>query len=223
MHHSGFAFSERSRRNLDGLHPDLVRVAHRALAITEVDFVVIEGRRSRARQAELVADGKSRTMNSRHLTGHALDVMALDPATGRGSWEVPLYHRIAVAFKQAAAELDVPIVWGGDWAGFFDGPHIELERHAYPADGDIHVPRPVLQTGTGRSAALGIGGAVAGAAGSAVGVVAENADALIDTATSPAVRGALDILPAASAIAACLVVVALAAILVAKRRRERAA
>jgi peptidoglycan L-alanyl-D-glutamate endopeptidase CwlK len=26
----------------------------------------------------------------------------------------------------------VPIVWGGDWRTFKDGPHFELDRRKYP-------------------------------------------------------------------------------------------
>ena len=35
--------SERSLKNLTGIHPDLVRVVHEAAELTEVDFLVIEG------------------------------------------------------------------------------------------------------------------------------------------------------------------------------------
>ena len=127
----GFRLGERSRRNLQGVHPDLVRVVERAIQLTEVDFTVTEGLRTAARQAELVAAGASRTMNSRHLTGHAVDVAAL--VGGKVRWDWPLYQRIAQAFKAAAAELGVPIVWGGDWK-MRDGPHFELDRRAYPAN-----------------------------------------------------------------------------------------
>ena len=126
-----FRFSARSLRNLKGVHPDLVRVAMRALEITDLDFGVTEGLRTEARQRELVASGASRTMNSRHLTGHAIDVVAL--IGGEVRWDWPLYARLAVHFKAAAAELEVPIVWGGDWPKFRDGPHYELSRKHYPA------------------------------------------------------------------------------------------
>lgn len=126
-----FKFSARSTRNLKGVHPDLVRVAMRALEITDLDFGVTEGLRTEARQRELVAAGASRTMNSRHLTGHAIDVVAL--IGGEVRWDWPLYARLALHFKAAAAELQVPIVWGGDWPKFRDGPHYELSRKHYPA------------------------------------------------------------------------------------------
>lgn len=71
-----FKFSSRSENNLQGVNPDLVKVTRRALEISEVDFGITEGLRSRYRQKQLVATGKSQTMNSRHLTGHAVDVVA---------------------------------------------------------------------------------------------------------------------------------------------------
>ena len=123
-----FKFSKRSLDNMKDVHPDLVAVMHRALEITPVDFVVIEGLRSVTRQKALVESGASKTMNSRHLTGHAVDVAAWVDGV---RWDWPLYDAIAVAVKQAAKELDVAIVWGGDWATFRDGPHFELDRRVY--------------------------------------------------------------------------------------------
>lgn len=125
-----FRLSARSRTRMTGLHPDLVRVIEGAIAITPVDFTIIEGLRKPARQAELVKAGASRTLNSRHLTGHDVDVAAWIGGTVR--WDWPLYPRIAGAFKQAAADLDVPLVWGGDWPRLRDGPHFELCRRTYP-------------------------------------------------------------------------------------------
>ena len=125
-----FRFSSRSLRNLEGVHPDLVAVAHRALQLTEVDFLVTEGLRTREKQIELVKAGASRTTRSRHLTGHAIDVAAW--VAGGVRWDWPLYDEISRAFKQAAFELKVPIVWGGDWKSFRDGPHYELSRTEYP-------------------------------------------------------------------------------------------
>lgn len=125
-----FRFSSRSLRNMEGVHPDLVAVAHRALEITEIDFLVTEGLRTREKQIELVRAGASRTTRSRHLTGHAIDIAAW--VAGGVRWDWPLYEELSRAFKQAAAELKVPIVWGGDWKSFRDGPHYELSRMEYP-------------------------------------------------------------------------------------------
>ena len=124
-----FVLGSVSKNNLKGVHPDLVKVVERAISLTTVDFRVIEGLRSKQRQIELVNKGASKTLNSRHITGHAVDVVALVGGTVR--WDWPLYDKIAKAFKQSAKELNIPIVWGGDWKTFKDGPHFELDRNVY--------------------------------------------------------------------------------------------
>lgn len=125
-----FRFSQRSEDNLKGVHPDLARVVRRALTLSEVDFGVIEGLRTMARQQELVKAGASQTMKSRHLTGHAVDLAAF--VGGSIRWDWPLYHKIASAMKAAAAAEGVPIEWGGDWKSFKDGPHFQLPWKQYP-------------------------------------------------------------------------------------------
>jgi peptidoglycan L-alanyl-D-glutamate endopeptidase CwlK len=125
-------YSNRSLRNLRGIHPDLRRVIDRALQESPLDFIVIEGLRSRARQAELVAEGASQTMNSRHLTGHAVDLLPIG-LNGKASFAWPLYNKLGPAVKSAAEKEGVAIVWGGDWRSFQDGPHFELDRDVYPA------------------------------------------------------------------------------------------
>jgi len=119
----------RTETNLKGVHSDLVKVVRRAAQITKTPFTVIEGMRTKARQEQLVKAGASRTMNSRHLTGHAVDLAAL--VGGRIRWDWPLYASLADAMKTAAKELGVAIVWGGDWPRFRDGPHFELDRKIY--------------------------------------------------------------------------------------------
>ena len=130
-----FSFSQRSLDNLKGVHPDLVRVMTAALAITPIDFGIIEGVRSLARQAELFTAKKSQTMNSRHLEGFAVDFMAY--VDGMATWEWQYYSQIADAVKKAAFDLGVPIHWGGDWVTFKDLDHIELDRVAYPDEGRL--------------------------------------------------------------------------------------
>ncbi|WP_433947434.1 M15 family metallopeptidase [Brevundimonas diminuta] len=125
-----FRLSSRSLARLDGVHPDLIRVVKRAIQITPVDFGITEGLRTKERQKELVAKGASRTLNSRHLTGHAVDVVAYIGSEVR--WDWPLYPKIAAAFRQATKEEGVPITWGGDWPKLRDGPHFELDRKVYP-------------------------------------------------------------------------------------------
>lgn len=126
-----FALSQKSLDRLSGVHPDLVACVKTAIKMSEIDFAVLEGVRSMARQSQLVAAGASQTMNSRHLTGHAVDLGAMVSGTVR--WDWPLYYKVADAMKKAAAELKVPIEWGGDWKKFKDGPHFQLPHMEYPA------------------------------------------------------------------------------------------
>jgi peptidoglycan L-alanyl-D-glutamate endopeptidase CwlK len=125
-----FHLSTRSYDKLQGVHPDLVRVVELAITLTDVDFAVTEGLRSPKRQKELLAAGATTTLNSRHITGHAVDLVAY--VGNKIAWDWPLYHQIADAMKLAAQQLHVPIVWGGDWKSFKDGPHFELSRKEYP-------------------------------------------------------------------------------------------
>lgn len=125
-----FKLSTRSKQRLTGVHPDLVRVVNRALELSEIDFAILEGLRTKERQVELFKAGASQTMNSRHITGHAVDLGAY--VGGSVRWDWPLYTKLGQAMKKAAAELDIPIIWGGDWVSLRDGPHFELNRRNYP-------------------------------------------------------------------------------------------
>lgn len=119
-----FRFGSVSEARLNGVHPDLQKVVRRALELTPIDFMVLEGIRTKERQKVLFEKGATKTLNSRHLTGHAVDLAPV--IDGKVSWDWPLYHKLAPAVKQAAKELGVAITWGGDWRTFKDGPHWEL-------------------------------------------------------------------------------------------------
>lgn len=119
-----FKLSQRSLTALVGVHPDLVRVVKRAITISTVDFIVGEGLRTLETQRKYVASGVSKTMKSRHLTGHAVDLWAY-LVTIR--WEPALYVPIADSMKAAGKELGVPVEWGFDLWGW-DSPHFQLPR-----------------------------------------------------------------------------------------------
>ena len=127
--------NERSLKALVGVHPDLVAVVKRAAEILPGGFIVTEGLRSKERQRELFAKGLSKTLNSRHLYGLAVDFAPLIDTDGDGdkevTWKTPAFLPVIKAFRQAAAELNVPIVSGSEWKTFKDFPHIELSRAVY--------------------------------------------------------------------------------------------
>ena len=148
----GFKLSKRSLANLEGVRPELIEVVNFAIQVTRIDFGVTEGLRTVDRQRELVASGASQTMNSKHIKGHAVDLMAYIGT--RASWELNLYDDIADAMRLGAIEVGVPLVWGAAWnvpdirewdstmqdamdyyvdarraqgrRPFIDGPHFEL-------------------------------------------------------------------------------------------------
>ena len=122
----------RSLGRLEGVHPDLVRIVKKAAAMSNLDFTVLEGLRTFERQRQLVAEGASKTLKSRHLTGHAVDLAPM--IGGKISWDWPLYNRLAKIVKAAAAEEKLPLTWGGDWRTFKDGPHWELPWKFYPKE-----------------------------------------------------------------------------------------
>lgn len=151
-----YTFSQRSEERLKGIHFDLWRVMKKAIGLSDIDFTVLEGLRSPERQQQLFSQGKSKTLNSRHITGHAVDIAPI--VNGKVSWDLKYYYRMAEAVQKAAKECNVNIVWGAAWhksltetdldprtlseeyadtrrkegrSIFIDGPHFELNRDDY--------------------------------------------------------------------------------------------
>ena len=130
-----FALGPRSLINLKGVHPDLVKVVKQAIHLSTIDFAVLEGVRNAVRQKKLFESGASQTMNSRHIPGADGFAKAVDLGAwvdDQVDWSWPLYAQINAAMQQAAKIQNVPIIWGGGWRTFKDGPHFELDRKAYP-------------------------------------------------------------------------------------------
>jgi len=122
-----YFLSMKSRSKLVGVNPKLTAIAEKAIRLTTVDFQITEGLRSIERQKLMVANGRSQTIHSKHLTGDAIDVMAL--VYGRVTWSFPAYKSIAKAMKTAAVQLEIDdLYWGGDWETFKDGPHFQIGR-----------------------------------------------------------------------------------------------
>ena len=152
--------SARCELRLAGVHPDLMRVVRRAAAGGAMFRVPLDGgRRTPERQAELMRAGKTQTLNSRHLTGHAVD---LAPLVGTDvSWDWKHFYPMADAIAHAARAEGVLLIWGGAWGRtvhewpkggakeaqdayvaerralkrrpVLDGPHFELPAAVYPA------------------------------------------------------------------------------------------
>lgn len=152
-----FILGKKSLNELQGVHPALVTVVQRAIEITAQDFGVHDGIRTLDEQRQLVAQGASQTLDSRHITGHAVDLVPV--INGKLRWEWPPIFLIADAMRLAARESGMRVRWGGAWdvdftaaqespedlvagyvarrkaAGlraFIDGPHFELSPDEYP-------------------------------------------------------------------------------------------
>jgi peptidoglycan L-alanyl-D-glutamate endopeptidase CwlK len=117
-------FPARSLAKLKGVNSALVLIMQTALQDSPFDFIITEGVRSLETQTILFNTGKSRTMNSRHLNGRAVDIAVL--VDGKVTWDFKYYKEVAAHIKAVAQKLNISITWGGDWKSFLDGPHFEL-------------------------------------------------------------------------------------------------
>lgn len=120
-----FRFGTRSNNNLKGVKPELVKLMKESIVNSPYDFMITCGLRTKEEQKVLVATGKSRTMKSKHLTGDAVDIAVL--VNGEVSWDLKYYKEVATHVKKMAKTLGIRVTWGGDWSGFIDGPHFQLE------------------------------------------------------------------------------------------------
>ena len=131
---SQWHLSARSEARMVGVHSDLKAVVRRAIELSPFDFGITSGKRTAKQQNALFKkcasqlDGYSKI--SRHQTGHAVDFVVYDE-DGKVTWGFSYYEQVSWAFKQAARELGVSIVWGGDWTSLKDGPHVELNKAIY--------------------------------------------------------------------------------------------
>lgn len=131
-----FILSVRDRQRLVGVHPDLVRVVEHASGLCLITFMVVEGVRTLEKQREYFQAGKSKTMRSRHLTGHAVDLAPIVDTDGDGdielSWDLKDFLPVRDAMLRAAEDVAVQLEWGGNWKSFMDAPHWQLPWAAYP-------------------------------------------------------------------------------------------
>ncbi len=114
---------------LHGLHPHLVALVN-ALAEAGASFAVIEGLRTLERQKQLLKEKKTTTLNSRHLTGHAVDIAPV--VDGKVSWDWKDFYPLRDQMKTLSQQHGIPVEWGGDWKTFKDGAHWQLPWKEYP-------------------------------------------------------------------------------------------
>lgn len=120
-----------------GVHPDLLRLADAVLQAAPWPLRITEGLRTLERQKQLLAAKATKTLNSRHLTGHAIDVVPYIDLDRDGKIETEelynkrLYDVLIPIAKAEAERLGIAMVFGYDWG--WDSPHWELDRRIYPA------------------------------------------------------------------------------------------
>ena len=120
-----YKLSNRSLSNLVGVHPYLAYAVMEAIKITKQDFMVLDGVRTAKEQQALVDRGVSKTNNSYHLYGLAVDLVAY--VDGKPSWEEKYYKDIANAMKAVIEMCGLPIEWGYDkWK--WDMPHWQITK-----------------------------------------------------------------------------------------------
>ena len=129
---SGFNFGARSNTNLATVCPATQQLAHCAISETQIDFMVIEGFRPQSRQNALYAQGRTTagwkvtwTLNSRHTSGRAIDIVAL--RNGEIDWSSAPYAEVNKAFRVCSARLGIEYVWGGTFKGR-DWGHFETKQ-----------------------------------------------------------------------------------------------
>lgn len=107
---------------LVGVDARLVQLAERLADVSPIQFKITEGVRTKRRQHRLYAEKKTKTLRSKHLTGHAIDVAPV--VQGKVSWEWKHFTPLIRTAKQVAADMGLAMKFGYDWG--WDAPHMEL-------------------------------------------------------------------------------------------------
>lgn len=127
-----FSFSDKSEQILNTVKIELNNLAHKVLEISPIDFTVVDGWRDKKTQEKLYKENKTKTLNSKHCSGDAIDIVPFIN-------EKPDYNAINDCafiiglFYAKAEELGIKIRVGAIWDGnsishntFLDIWHIEL-------------------------------------------------------------------------------------------------
>ena len=117
-------FSRRSLSVLGTVHSDLQHLFACVVLCHDCNILPDGGLRTPERQLELYQAGASKTLDSYHLTGNAVDV---------APWPIDFddidgFKRFAVYVHEMAETLDIEVQWGGSWETFKDYCHWQLPR-----------------------------------------------------------------------------------------------
>lgn len=130
------AFGKTSKARLATVDPALQNIMNQAIAeyaaFPDYDFGIAQGIRTLEQQRQYIKDGKSKTRNSRHLHGYAVDIFRWDKRKKKAMWGVDEIRPIAKVIREIADANGTPLVWGGDWPHFKDAPHFQLDYAQFP-------------------------------------------------------------------------------------------
>lgn len=139
-----YKLGTRSKKSLEGVHPDLVRLIEVAITNSPCDFTIVEGVRTVQRQKQLYAQGRTTpgsivtnvdgvNKKSNHQIkvdgyGHAVDLYPffLGQVQVNHKDTIARLRDIAYHIKAVARQIGVKITWGGDWKSPYDPPHFQL-------------------------------------------------------------------------------------------------
>ncbi|MDR2777964.1 MAG: hypothetical protein LBB13_00440 [Rickettsiales bacterium] len=128
-----FTFGDRSRSILENVQLELRILAERVIKISPIDFAITSGLRTRDEQQKLYESGKSKTLNSKHLSGKALDFVPWHSGTAYfydlGSCSLIAGLFIALAEESLQLKIRTGVLWDGNLVSaneFLDAYHIEI-------------------------------------------------------------------------------------------------
>lgn len=109
-----FFLNDESWDKLSKVNNDLALVVQHAIGMSDIEFQVLEGKRTTAEHEFLYSKGASQDAHfSSHFYGHAVDLVAY--LNDKIILEKEPYDDLAQCMQYAAEYVGVPIVWGGAW------------------------------------------------------------------------------------------------------------
>jgi peptidoglycan L-alanyl-D-glutamate endopeptidase CwlK len=117
-------------RDITLLKPEMQEMVNKIyrdiIVFNRLPIELFEGIRTQERQQWLFDQGYSKTLNSRHFDGSAVDfVYCVD---GHWSWDNYTLHYIEFLGKRVMELYPDKLVWGGSWITFVDKFHFELRK-----------------------------------------------------------------------------------------------
>jgi len=107
-----FFLNDESWNKLETLDSRLAVIVQHAIGMSDIEFQVLEGRRSKSEHDFLFSKGATQDgIHSAHFYGMAVDLIAY--LGNRPIIEVEPYRDIAQCMQYAAEHVGVPIQWGG--------------------------------------------------------------------------------------------------------------